>query len=68
MPINLPEDTPVGLSFMNCSGDDDDTPLELTGHVMYEIIGMLRNARSNRPSYDSRSDSAFLGWKNSMQK
>ncbi|XP_076448613.1 cadherin-23-like [Babylonia areolata] len=37
MPISVPEDTPLGVPFLNCSGDDDDTPLELTGHVRYEI-------------------------------
>ena len=50
MPVELPEDTPVGGSFMNCAGNDDDTPLELTGHVMYDIIGTLRHSiRCKRP-------------------
>lgn len=50
MPVELPEDTLVGGSFMNCAGNDDDTPLELTGHVMYDIIGTLRHSiRCKRP-------------------
>ncbi|KAL8603768.1 hypothetical protein ACOMHN_024384 [Nucella lapillus] len=34
----LPESTSVGVPFLNCTGDDDDTPLEPTGRVRYDII------------------------------
>ncbi|KAK7101764.1 protocadherin Fat 4-like isoform X2 [Littorina saxatilis] len=37
-PISLSEDLPLGVPFVNCSGDDNDTSLEPTGQVQFAII------------------------------